>query len=286
MWSCDAAWCRRGGDVLTAGVLKANAHGILIYFCFLGRAGLFLSGRFYLFPSFLLKAGDDAKLYTLDIALPFCSCGETVHLHRQTLLSFPPSLMLPIITCRLPMFLPNLNTIDINPILKPPLGLGNLDIIGTHHPTLSQPSPCRGDDSNGGKGKPFLHLAVGSKSPILKPVAAPPLVGNIAKLVPKLHGNPVPFKGEQLLSKPVVAFAVVRQPLVRQERHDLVRAPQERVSVAPDARWRICFRHPLWISIPSVSYEGVSKGREGGEGETECSRVLVRLLLLRGPLPR
>jgi len=127
------------------------------------------------------------------------------------------------------MLFPNRHLIHIHALLEPPLPLGDGDVIPAH--------------------LPLLHAAVGRERPVLEAVAAPPLAGGVAELVPELDRDLgvsvtlssllwseetrlVVAEGEQLLAQPV---AVLAGPLLGQEGDDLGVSGDEARAVAPDA---------------------------------------------------
>lgn len=111
------------------------------------------------------------------------------------------------------MLLADINSININTILEPPLALLNQHIIPAHHP--------------------LPHPPIGRKSPILEPITALPAhtVMCILVLIPELHSNLVVRKRKQLLAQAVV---LLFPPLLGQEFDYGVCAGQEAVAVAPD----------------------------------------------------
>lgn len=64
------------------------------------------------------------------------------------------------------MLLPDLDSIDIHPVAKPPLLLGDSDIISTH--------------------LALSHESIVRKRPVLQPIGSPPLALVVIPLVPEL----------------------------------------------------------------------------------------------------
>lgn len=67
------------------------------------------------------------------------------------------------------MLFPNRHLIHIHALLEPPLPLTDGDVIPAH--------------------LPLLHAAVWRERPVLEAVAAPPLAGGVAELVPELDSD-------------------------------------------------------------------------------------------------
>lgn len=126
------------------------------------------------------------------------------------------------------MLLPNLHSININPVPKPPPLLPNLNIIPTH--------------------LPFPHPPILSKSPVLKPIAALPLhpIVGILVLVPELDGNFVVRESEKFLAQAVGFFFF---PLRGKEGDYGVCALEEVGAVAPDGVGGVGFGDGGGISL-------------------------------------
>lgn len=63
----------------------------------------------------------------------------------------------------------NLHCVDVNVTLEPSLLIRNFDVVAAH--------------------LPLLHEAILVKRPVLKAVAAPPLVIVVVEFIPELDGN-------------------------------------------------------------------------------------------------
>jgi len=126
-----------------------------------------------------------------------------------------------------PMSLPNVDSIHIHPVHKPPIPLLNLDIIPTH--------------------LPLPHLAIGRESPVLKPIAPLPFhaVRTILILVPELNSYLVVRESEQLFAQAVRLFSC---PLGCQEVLDGGGALQKVRTIAPNAVGGVCFGYGLGVS--------------------------------------
>jgi hypothetical protein len=122
---------------------------------------------------------------------------------------------------------PNVNSIHIYPVHKPPLLLRNLDIIPAH--------------------LPLPHLAIGGKSPVLKSVAPLPLhsIRAILIFVPELHRYLVVRESKKLFAQTVGLFF---RPLGCEEVFDGGGSLEEVAAVAPDAVGGVGFGYGFGIS--------------------------------------
>ena len=124
------------------------------------------------------------------------------------------------------MLLRNVDNVDIDTFLAPPLILGDGDLIATH--------------------LPLPHPAVSSKGPVLEAIATfPQACIPVKVLVPELHSNLIVAKSEKLLPQAIVRLP---GPFAGQESDDGVGAGEKLVSVSPDAVFSVGFGHGEGIS--------------------------------------
>jgi hypothetical protein len=125
------------------------------------------------------------------------------------------------------MLLRNLNSVNINARLEPPLLLGDENIIAAHHP--------------------LTHTTILRKGPVLEPITPLPLqtVVCVAKLIPELHCNLVVMESKELFAEHIVNFA---GPFILKEGDYFRGAVDKVVAITPNAIVCVGFGYFLWVS--------------------------------------